>query len=822
MLALISLALLMVLPSQALGLSLSEGILLFNVPSTDQSIIYLGQFLGGVGNVLPGAPGLLSHLFAVLNGTVFVFVGVIVSYVLVKSVVKTAMEGKVLGEQANYWIVVRTVGGLLALVPKFTGYSFIQVVVMWAVVQSIGLADSTWNATLDFFDKGGSFYDTGASVTDGVASTPQKKQLLMEALTDSATLLNSAVCMYLMQEKAHLTPTSSNTAYFDPFTAKLGSITFGTADNVEACGSYVLQNVMPISASIIKSIALTQLASRLMPLALNITKKRRVDNQQSVASCVNCGETRVLLAAAVEYAEVIKSAWPSVKSTSLFEKSRAEGWITAGSHYNDLMQSNGHAPVTPGWLTQPPNAYGFHASDKVRGLSFKTPNTANTVPNWAELKDLHTALGGKNADQYFYNVSAYYSQAAELVSPNTENLSPFRQAMRQLIETYVGNALVPEMRGGFSIHIPSLDPVQLIPPWFDRKELAFNVIEKDVRTMVTAALTAWKDTIVPASMSGEPYANPIARSKHLGTELINIALTFMQDVTQHTFNILVVASTTMTATLMVLAFGFGRLGGHLGRNLAVAANVAMQMGFQILGSHVFWYLPLGAAIAAPMLAIGVSLAGYIPMLPFIVFTFAVIGWFIAVLEAMVAAPLVAFGMTHPEGHDVLGKTEQGLMLLLSLFIRPVCMLIGLLTGLVLVYLGTELFDLGYLDLTLQLITDATTRLGACGITEVDFTVNIITMILLALYTFILMAVVSQCMTAVYVLPDKIMRWIGLPPESSGIAGMLEQTKSGTESKMGEGAHAGAGMGGDMRHSGIQPSATKMKGKEAAGGTASGR
>jgi defect-in-organelle-trafficking protein DotA len=158
------------------------------------------------------------------------------------------------------------------------------------------------------------------------------------------------------------------------------------------------------------------------------------------------------------------------------------------------------------------------------------------------------------------------------------------------------------------------------------------------------------------------------------------------------------------------------------------------------------------------------------------------------------------------------------MLLLSLFIRPICMLIGLLIGLVLVYLGTELLDVGYLDLTLQLIADATSRLSALPGVDPAFTVLIITMILLTLYTFILMAVVSQCMTAVYVLPDKIMRWIGLPPESSGIAAMVEQTKSGAESKMGEGAHAGAGMGGDMRHAGVQPVATQFKGKDIAGGT----
>ena len=219
-----------------------------------------------------------------------------------------------------------------------------------------------------------------------------------------------------------------------------------------------------------------------------------------------------------------------------------------------------------------------------------------------------------------------------------------------------------------------------------------------------------------------------------------------------------------------------------------------------------------------MLMIGMSLAGYIPMLPFIVFTFGVIGWFISILEAMVAAPLVAFGMTHPEGHDVLGRAEQALMLLLSLFIRPICMLIGLLLALVLIYLGTELFNLGYLDVVSQVIMDSQGRLEALpGVVDPAFTIFILTLVLLTLYVFVLMAIISQCMTSIYILPDKIMRWIGLPPEASGIASMVEQTKSGTESKVAEGAQGGVSLGSDMRQSGMQPTMTEKQGEEQAGG-----
>jgi defect-in-organelle-trafficking protein DotA len=156
------------------------------------------------------------------------------------------------------------------------------------------------------------------------------------------------------------------------------------------------------------------------------------------------------------------------------------------------------------------------------------------------------------------------------------------------------------------------------------------------------------------------------------------------------------------------------------------------------------------------------------------------------------------------------------MLLFALFIRPVSMIIGLLVGIMLIFLGTELFDAGYIDLVLNLLTDSQNVLNKLTGVDGAFTILVITMIFLVIYTFILVALVNQCMTAVYVLPDKIIRWIGMPPESSDIGAMVEQTKSGTESKMGEGAQAGAGMGGEMRHSGIQPQAAKHEAKKQGG------
>ena len=53
------------------------------------------------------------------------------------------------------------------------------------------------------------------------------------------------------------------------------------------------------------------------------------------------------------------------------------------------------------------------------------------------------------------------------------------------------------------------------------------------------------------------------------------------------------------------------------------------------------------------------------------------------IEAMVAAPLVALGITHPDGHDFVGKSTHAVMMLVGLFLRPVLMLIGLFASMIL-------------------------------------------------------------------------------------------------------------------------------------------
>ena len=66
---------------------------------------------------------------------------------------------------------------------------------------------------------------------------------------------------------------------------------------------------------------------------------------------------------------------------------------------------------------------------------------------------------------------------------------------------------------------------------------------------------------------------------------------------------------------------------------------------------------------------------FIPFIP-VAFTMAAIGWLMLVIEAMIAAPLVALGLTNPQGHDYLGMAQQSVLMFTATMLRPAIIIIA--------------------------------------------------------------------------------------------------------------------------------------------------
>ncbi len=175
-------------------------------------------------------------------------------------------------------------------------------------------------------------------------------------------------------------------------------------------------------------------------------------------------------------------------------------------------------------------------------------------------------------------------------------------------------------------------------------------------------------------------------------------------------------------------------------------------------------IPIYTAWLGLFLSIGFMTAYYVPLLPYTIFTFGSIAWLMAVIESMVAAPIMALGVMTTEGEGIMGKAEHGFLLLVNVFLRPSMMIIGFLTGIAMTYVSVWVLNQGFGRAASFLFS------GKEG--DLDWTSFFMTEIMgnaffVFIYISLYMTVVQKSFTLIYVLPDKILRWIGGHPESYG-------------------------------------------------------
>lgn len=815
---------------------------LFTPPLTDRSMAYLGQVFGSVGSVLHGGGAqLLASVFVVFNLGIWVLAGCYVLYTTLTSVMNAAHEGEFMGKKMHSMVPVRVVAGVAMLLPKFSGYSFIQLVVMWAVVQGVGLADNVWNSAIDYFKSGGVVsqrisssaqlsYDLGSNGSGGIYDT-------LKSMTD---LLNAQICMYSLQNAAASKPVPAGG---NPPPVSQGywtnpgvSVTFGNDTNQSLCGafSYTAKDGTDITPAV--EAARIDLA----PIAYSIanqqqTVKPDVCLKGVVQQGSYCLESNALVSAMSDYLSVMTMIQPrrniaSSDTAASFSSAKSEGWILAGKYYQEMANANinsiSHQLIAnPDYYsitiaTSPPYQVTSPQS------AVLSPDLTTALGSASNVNNLKTALTTTEGSITDSSQLGYYGQAKQIaavlykpvaqcndVNAHSQNLNEFIMHNTG-VHDYEGDNST-ESNCAIRRQIADLANKHLTQQvtWGSGN----NVIDQDVFNLMQSPVNAWFDTVL--NTDDVTYADPVARARMLGLKMIAAANKFWSDATSDVFMVLGVSAGVTTATLIGMAILLGSLDtapprGTRGANALSALSTSLQLAFQIIMARVFWYLPLGIALSTPIFVLGATLAVYVPLIPFMLFMFAALGWFITVLEAMVAAPLVALGVTHPEGHDLLGKAEQSIMLILGVFLKPVLLVTGLLAGIILTFIAADLLDKGFFHLIYGQLTAIDSPSGG--------TQFVVIIAMLVIYTMALMAIVDQCFSLIHVLPDKTLRWIGGHPEQSAEGGMLQQVKSGYEGKVGEGAQAGGQQVSAVKSSGITAQAPpQMQKKEAGKATLSG-
>ncbi len=719
----------------------ADTVTVFGMPATDPSLLYLGQIFGTVGSSVHGTSGqLIGSLFKYFNLGILSVAGFFMIWTVIKMVMESSAEGSFMGKEGRAAFTVgRTIAGIGLLVPSgTTGYSIIQVVVMWSVVQGCGFANTMWNKALDYFASGGQVF---------VNPTMD----LANVVTLTGTVMECQVCMYY-KEKMFNTQKASAQArvkagtasaldkqlagqFIPSFRPYFNTVTntvnfpsaIGNSLSDSGCGS--INWSQPNSNN--NAIVATALAD---VISTNDNAARRVVSPNSGdAKGTQLQDTvsAALVAAASDWTNLLiplrAQAQDPTQLRNFMVDARKAGWIFAGSFYYNLakIQHNiGNASTIIVKLNTAPQCLS-----SVGGAYFTFPNVG--VPNACT----NNLPGLSNA---YSNTGTYVANAQQLalgvssVATSTANMS-----------LDVGALL------GLAVLLPMILPLAIgLPSVFD-------------------------------NMSTQ--GDPILKLEAMGNTLMGVVLAcwIMGAV------IMFILSAVMSLMASELSFGF-------------AARDALSV-----------IMPLLMGFLAILFIQGSIIAVYIPLVPFIVFTFTVLGWFITVIEAMAAAPLVALGVAHPEGHNVMGKSEQALMLLISVFLRPALMLIGLLSAMLLSTIMLQVVNFGFVN-------------------AVGGSIGFLTFIAaFTIYVSLVMQVVVQSYALIHLVPDRVMKWVGTgveAPEGSAAAlGAAEAAHEGT-AKIGSQAGGGddkqggqGGMMGASKSSGSQTGKNVSKGGGGAGG-----
>lgn len=531
-------------------------------------------------------------------------------------------------------------------------------------------------------------------------------------------------------------------------------------------------------------------------------------------------------------------------STSYTQLAREQGWIMAGSFFYDLIKSTDEAVAV---TFQPGTVSGVFSYDQgvltngTAGSScslsggpckinyYNNGANATAVLDSTDINNSATPLG----------VPTYWAVGATSPNDQVEKYIQAALTSQETITSSAGQRTSPIKLG--------LPPIPYLGPNFVKCTFYFNLLK-----MIGVCAAAGLESLM----------------RFLGDRIIDlinwivippVSMVFFQPLSQ--------AETIFSAGLA----GSYEPGKNPVVELAKTGQVFMTMAVNILVGVLIWGLfavlagfivgitipifliiaPIMIMAAVAIFSYGIVLSYYVPLIPYIIFTFASIGWFIAVIEAMVAAPIVALGLAHPEGHETLGKADQAVLLLANVFLRPSLLVIGFLFAIILSYVLITLFNAGFMRINDSIIAlmkgelssrnvgsyglgshsvgtpfgtvnanlGATDKLYQFDLNEITkliglpptastsgFSNFLAPLFMITIYIAVYLQIVEKSFEIIYLLPDQVMNWIG--GRSSGIStqmaqGQTAEMKKSTEQtaaagqKMGKAASAGAKKGASM-------------------------
>ncbi len=757
---------------------------IFTPDMSDTSLHLLGQLFGNMPPILKGTSQLLPHVFNLLNSGIYIFAVVLLSYMTWKGLLVSAGSGAFLGKDTSAIILVRILFGVVALVPRFNGYSFIQVAVMWVILHGIGLANVLWHSAWKYIDQS----DRNAAIIPTEFSSVQYKQ----ATDFVTTLARSLICTseyedLLLKRRKEAKREIEHSNYGELPTARyneLYRIAYGEIDVSPTITDYGIsfpgsKGDNPLARengkcgrfewsaaerSNLPNAYIQQIIRSILESLRTFVEQVRHPTEETKATTdIGLLAGSVSLAQAVnQYLTLIRYGISEATETTSNITLTPEGWIMAARDYYKLVAASKPAP------------------DFIQGSYISLDNQNNDLPIISSEHQERLNTYNQQTNKWFIKFTS--SRKSELRSDLESSMNKAMDEITELTDQ-------PNNRCNKGVRMRVVG-----------EELFSSIIQCDIRYMIMKIYRAFVDSTLSDMDHISRYVRPLKRIHQLGMSLLGQPVVFWQNIANDVFDILVVKAGLYTGVAMGIMLPLALLYGHgkiktMASQMFSAGAYLMQMLFKIDVIETLWYLPFGLALAVPIAVMGLMLGIYAPLMPFILFIFGAIGWFIATIEAMIASPLIPLGLAHPERHEFLGSAEQAVMLLLGIFLRPSCIIIGFVVAIALLSIGIDFLNQIFFPLISSQLAHFDTFYTGTG--NHDTKIMAVLGGLLWFYVIAVFTVVSHVLSFIYQVPNRILSVIGLPPESPlemQVIDQGEQEMQQTGEQMAKGAGESSRMG----------------------------
>ena len=790
----------------------------------DLSIHFLRMLFGPVSS-LNGYNMIIGKVFELFNYGLLGIVSFIVGYTILTSVIGTAQDsGGAFSTRVSPWTIARTSSGVTLMFPMKSGYSIVQTMVMKIILMGIAFANTGWNAALSHLQERGNSFQVApvATVDASDISATQSYEVIGVPSTAAEKVIDR-----LKELNPYMSYSPEVKLLIPNLAGKSGD---GWVYGVDP--TKPIQNFAKMVGQVVQKLVGVTVYDKESNLKSGCVDDEQVKNTKKAFKFLSDAYLPLYKLRHKCIAE------DNCKEGALIFKveSTSNGYEVTFSDNNTYTLSSSYTLSLPDnrtlYTISNDNDYK-NLMDGTLRQAFNTLLTLSDIHKIGRSEDPDTRLNDQARQEFaqMYSCPVNDQNCEKQEGEAYQKINQKRQAVLRKIRSQA------EFLAGMAANVIDSSAAISTSDWYssarktgwlssgiyyaklmgpsgtnanEDESTLFElngkvndfgmfdspVLSVAIGTWIIAADQAHETCVIKGSMMGsilfpDEVINPLIMIRDIGKTMIRESINYYADTIQSLFDetkkladghFAATSVTSATAAGLEAAMAGGPFAG-LGAGLGAAAEITisgLKMAFNGTKIALEMFVPVGTAVAGVFFSLGVLLAVYIPMLPFVLFLFGVVAWLMSVTEAMVAAPLVALGMTHPEGHDLLGKSEQALILLLGVFIRPITMLFGILMAIIASQILVKLFHLSFGAVAFSLLVE-----GPPGSDEPITGMAVVAGGVLLVYVYVLMSVIEQSFSLIYVIPERILRWIGGPQDQTGIGQLAEKAKGETQQAAGQ-------------------------------------